>query len=448
MIDQPRVVRIGLLGLGTVGAGVVKSLKTNHQPIFEKTGCDVQVVRTLVRDPDKERVVRLDREALTTDGLEIVRDPSIHIVIEVIGGIEPARTLIREALRHGKHVISANKELIAKDEGALIAYAEKHGLRLMYEASVGGGIPIVRMVETYLTANRVYAIRGILNGTCNYILTRMEEDGQSFAEALRDAQSLGYAEADPESDVEGFDTAYKLSILANLAFSVPSSVAAIDRFGITKLQSDDLSLAARVGCTIKLIGEARVLEDGTVLQSVTPRMIPRADSLASVRDVFNAVTITADVVGELSFMGRGAGELPTASAIIEDLTEILRSPVPRVRRDQYRHTVSVSVSKSGVTSMDERSSRHVKGYIRMSTSEQIFDLLFQYAQDVRVVSGADEVDGESAAHCFVCGVPEQVWYEQVLHHDALQLAIPYDGVWPPPNSVAVGQKEAQIHFRA
>ncbi|KUO96677.1 homoserine dehydrogenase [Ferroacidibacillus organovorans] len=446
MADQPRVVRIGLLGLGTVGAGVVKSLKSNHQPIFEKTGCDVQVVRTLVRDPDKERAVRMDRDTLTTDGLAIVRDPAIDIVIEVIGGIEPARTLIREALRHGKHVISANKELIAKDEGVLIEYAEKNGLRLMYEASVGGGIPIVRMVETYLTANRVHAIRGILNGTCNYILTRMEEDGQSFAEALRDAQALGYAEADPESDVEGFDTAYKLSILANLAFSVPSSVFKIDRMGITKLQRVDLDIASRMGCTIKLIGEARVSEDGTVAQSVSPRMIPRTDSLATVRDVFNAVTITADVVGELSFMGRGAGELPTASAIIEDLTEILRNPTPNGRRDQDRRIVKQGEGGDHAL-YDTDSPRLTQGYIRMTASDWMLDHLVGHAQDVRVLSNTVGIARTDVSYCFVRGMPECAWKE-LMAHDSLQLAIPYDGVWPPLNSVAVEQKEAQIQRRA
>jgi len=320
-----KVMGIGLLGLGVVGCGVVKSLQTQQDTIEARTGVRVQVRRVLVRDPGKSRSVDIERSRLTTDASEILSDSGIGVVIEVIGGVEPARALVSLALSAGKHVITANKELLAKHGEELIGLANCHGVRLLFEASVGGGIPIVRMVETYLTANRIVAIRGILNGTCNYILTQMEERGQAFAEALVDAQALGYAEADPESDVEGYDAAYKLCILANLAFPVHSSMSVVRRTGIVAVEPIDLRMSQLFGTSLKLIGQASY-RAGSVSLEVVPRFLAASDALSSVQGVFNAVTISADVVGDLTFIGRGAGELPTASAVIEDLVEVLRHP--------------------------------------------------------------------------------------------------------------------------
>lgn len=324
-VEIDKVMGIGLLGLGVVGCGVVKSLQTQEDTIGARTGVRVQVRRVLVRDPGKPRSVDIERSRLTTDASEILGDDGIGVVIEVIGGVLPARALVSSALCAGKHVITANKELLAKHGEELIALANRHGVRLLFEASVGGGIPIVRMVETYLTANRIVAIRGILNGTCNYILTQMEERGQAFAEALSDAQALGYAEADPESDVEGYDAAYKLCILANLAFPVHSSMSVVRRTGIVAVEPIDLRMAQIFGTSLKLIGQASY-RAGRVSLEVVPRFLAASDALSSVQGVFNAVTISADVVGDLTFIGRGAGELPTASAVIEDLVEVLRHP--------------------------------------------------------------------------------------------------------------------------
>ncbi|PWI58882.1 homoserine dehydrogenase [Sulfoacidibacillus thermotolerans] len=316
---------IGLLGLGTVGSGVVKSLLANEDHIIAQTGFQVRVKRALVQNLQKQRSVRIDQDFLTTDAISVLVDPEISIVVEVMGGIEPALGYIRSALQAGKHVITANKELLAKHGDELALIAKNAGVRLLYEASVAGGIPIVRMLQAYLTANRVTSIRGILNGTSNYILTRMQGAEVTFAQALAEAQQLGYAEAAPQSDVEGYDAAYKLSILANMAFPVQTEIACVDRMGITEIEPVDIAFAKQLGCVIKLIAEASY-KGGQVRLSVSPKLLSQSDSLATISDVFNAVTVEADVVGELTFIGRGAGEMPTASAVIEDIVEVLRTP--------------------------------------------------------------------------------------------------------------------------
>lgn len=326
-MESTHTLYVGLLGLGTVGRGVVRSLESNRTQIETRTGCSIKVLGALVQDVEKPRNLDAPTFSITADPEAVLGDPRIDVVVEVMGGTEPARSYIRQALLSRKHVVTANKELLAKYGDELSELADRQGVRLLFEASVGGGIPIVRMVQQYLTANRITSIRGILNGTCNYILTKMEEDGLSFASALQDAQRLGYAEADPQSDVEGYDSSYKLAILANMAFPVKSSVSAVQRQGITHISEQDIRAAQSRGCVIKLIGEA-TYDGRQVNLQVSPQLLPREDALAGVRDVFNAVTLTADVVGDLTFIGRGAGELPTASAVIEDLMEVLRTPSP------------------------------------------------------------------------------------------------------------------------
>ncbi|MHB1629782.1 MAG: homoserine dehydrogenase [Bacilli bacterium] len=326
-MESAHTLYIGLLGLGTVGRGVVRSLESNRMQIESRTGSSIKVLGALVRHVEKPRNLDTSAFTVTDDPQTILADPRIDVVVEVMGGVEPARSYIRQALLSRKHVVTANKELLARHGDELGELADRQGVRLLFEASVAGGIPVVRMVQQYLTANRITSIRGILNGTCNYILTKMEEDGLSFADALQNAQRLGYAEADPQSDVEGYDSSYKLAILANMAFPIKSPVSAVERQGITQISEQDISSARNKGCVIRLIGEA-VYDGQKVNLRVGPRLLPRDDALAGVRDVFNAVTLTADVVGDLTFIGRGAGELPTASAVIEDLMEVLRTPSP------------------------------------------------------------------------------------------------------------------------
>ncbi|SFJ58165.1 homoserine dehydrogenase [Thermoflavimicrobium dichotomicum] len=322
-VKANKTVRVGLLGLGTVGSGVMKVLLHQQALIKERTGYRIEVPHILVRDPKKKRKVKVFPEQLTTDADRIVDDQDISIVIEVMGGVEPARTILLKALRSGKHVITANKELLAKHGSELMKAAQESGVQLLFEASVAGGIPVIRFLQGYLTANRVYEISGILNGTTNYILTKMEQTGQTFAEALAEAQELGYAEADPTDDVEGYDAAYKLAILTNLAFDVEVPVSDIFREGIKEIRPIDLGWAREFGYVIKLLARSRKTERGIEL-SVGPCLLPLSHPLARVHDVFNAVTVYSDVVGDVTLVGKGAGEYPTASAVIEDLTALLR----------------------------------------------------------------------------------------------------------------------------
>ncbi|PWK15868.1 homoserine dehydrogenase [Tumebacillus permanentifrigoris] len=339
-IEKKGSVRVAILGLGTVGGGVYKTIQNNRETIRKRTGYEVEVTAILVRDLEKERLLDIDL-ALLTQNPEDVLNGELDVLIEVMGGLEPANTVISQALRSGRHVITANKELMAKHGAELLAIAEEHGAHLLFEASVAGGIPVIRMLQGYLTANRVKGISGILNGTCNYILTEMARTGREYAEILEDAKALGYAEADPTSDVEGYDAAYKLAILTNLAYDAKIDLRQIEREGITALQAADLELADRHGYAIKLIGSARESQGGLQL-SVRPRLLPKSHPLANINDVFNAVTIQADVVGELTFSGRGAGEFPTASAVIEDLTALLTGE-SAIRRPVWKRIVNEGV---------------------------------------------------------------------------------------------------------
>ncbi len=330
-MEKIRKVQIGLLGLGTVGTGVVKALRENSGHILSQLGVSIEINKVLVKDIEKERRVEVDALQLITEGSLIVDDPDIHIVVEVMGGLDPAYILVKKALQSGKHVVTANKELLAKRGQELLQIATDHQAHLLYEASVGGGIPVIRTLQAYLSANRVSSLRGILNGTCNYILTQMAEQGSSFESALAQAQAAGFAEADPTSDVEGYDASYKLMILASMAFPVISEELQVQRQGITEIKAMDMTMAKKMDSTIKLVAEGSY--DGhSVTLSVGPQMIPNSDSLAGIRDEFNAVLIHADVVGDLLLVGKGAGEMPTASAVIEDVMAILQSESPRIRK--------------------------------------------------------------------------------------------------------------------
>ncbi|MGA8942001.1 MAG: homoserine dehydrogenase [Thermoactinomyces sp.] len=312
-------VKVALLGLGTVGSGVWKMIRENRDVIARKTGKWYQISSVLVKNPDKERNLDHVKEVLTTDFSQVLAQAP-DVLIEVMGGVEPAFSYIKEAMANGCHIVTANKELIAKHGQKLESLARQYGVQFRYEASVGGGIPVISTLRHFLRANRIYRFYGILNGTTNYILTRMGEEGHSFAEVLKDAQENGYAEADPSADVEGLDAVYKLSILMRLAFQVHVPVSEIPRQGITDITPQELQLAEMLGYSVKLLAQAEQFgESGPVSCSVYPTLVPLYDSLASVRDVYNAVTIEGDYVQDLTFVGQGAGQKPTASAVVEDL---------------------------------------------------------------------------------------------------------------------------------
>jgi homoserine dehydrogenase len=312
-----RPLGVGLLGLGTVGAGVARVLLAKSDALERRIGRPVDICKVLVRDLNKTRPVGAQL-ALVTDAQAVIDDPSVDIVIEVIGGEEPARTLILQAIERGKHVVTANKEVMAKHGPTILAAAAARGVTVAYEASVGGGIPLIGPFQLDLAANDITSVVGIVNGTTNYILTRMTESGVSFADALREAQELGYAESDPTNDVEAWDAAYKLAILASLAFGAPLMPEQISREGITRVSQRDILYAAEMGYKVKLLAIARLV-GGQVEARVHPSLVHRGSMLASVDGSFNAVQVEGDLIGLALFYGRGAGSEPTASAIIADL---------------------------------------------------------------------------------------------------------------------------------
>jgi homoserine dehydrogenase len=317
------VVRVGMLGCGTVGAAVVRLLHDHAEDIALRAGVRVEVVKVAVRDPDRDRGVPLGADAFTTDGTEVTDDPEIDVVVEVLGGIEPAKGLLLRALGNGKRVVTANKELLANEGRDLFDAADAAGLDLLFEAAVAGWVPLIGPLKGSLAGERVRRVLGIVNGTTNFILTQMSEHGWGFDEALAEAQRLGYAEADPTADVGGHDAAAKCAILASIAFSARVVASDVYTEGIANVTAQDIADAARLGYVVKLLAIAELTE-GEVSAQVHPAMIPVAHPLASVRDAFNAVFVEGDRVGQLMFYGRGAGGDPTATSVVGDVVAAAR----------------------------------------------------------------------------------------------------------------------------
>jgi homoserine dehydrogenase len=318
--------KIGLLGLGTVGTGTVNIL---HDPAQRHSLIqELEIYRVGVRSLDKPRTVQLPAEILTTDLESIVTHPEVDIVVEVMGGLEPARSLILQAIAHGKHVVTANKAAIARFGDEIFSAAEKAGVYVLLEAAVGGGIPVIEPLKQSLCANRIHAVTGIINGTTNYILTRMQTEAADFDHVLADAQRLGYAEADPTADVDGFDAADKISILAMLAFGGRIKLPEVHCEGIRQVSATDITYAERLGFVIKLLAIAKRNPSSppTELEQlqvrVHPTLVPKAHPLASVNDVYNAILIEGDPIGQVMFFGPGAGSGPTASAVVSDVLNI------------------------------------------------------------------------------------------------------------------------------
>ncbi|MGQ0678148.1 MAG: homoserine dehydrogenase [Actinomycetota bacterium] len=316
-------IAIGMLGCGIVGSAVARTLESHGADIAERVGARLEIRKVAVRSMAKQRDVPLGRELFTTDASEVVGDPQIQIVIEVMGGIEPTRTLILDAMRSGKHVVSANKELIGALGRELFDEAETSGVEFNFEASVAGGIPIIRPLKESLAGERVHRVMGILNGTTNYILTRMSEDAMQFDQALAQAQRLGYSELDPTADVEAFDAAAKLAILAGIAFNARVVSGDVHREGITSVTQTDIAFAKTLGYAVKLLAIAERV-NGEISMRVHPAMIPITHPLASVRDNLNAIFVEGAEVGELMFYGRGAGGAPTAISVIGDVVDVAR----------------------------------------------------------------------------------------------------------------------------
>ncbi len=316
--------KVGLLGLGTVGAGTVQILQNPAQrhPLLQ----ELEIHRVGVRSLDKPRPVEVPASCLTTDLASIVTDPEIDIVVEVLGGLEPARSLILQAIQNGKHVVTANKAVISRYGEEIFTAAAQAGVYVLLEAAVGGGIPVIEPLKQSLCANRIQSVMGIINGTTNYILTRMQQEGADFDAVLDDAQKLGYAEADPTADVDGWDAADKIAILASLAFGGRIDRDAIHCEGIRAVTATEISYADKLGYVIKLLGiasrDATATSPETLQVRVHPTLLPKNHPLASVNDVYNAILIEGDPVGQVMFFGRGAGAGPTASAVVADILNI------------------------------------------------------------------------------------------------------------------------------
>lgn len=356
------MINIALLGCGTVGSGVVKLLRDNQAAIYKRVGEEIRIKKILEKDPQKVQALGLPESILAHSMDEIIGDKDIQIVVELIGGIEPALSYVLEAMKNGKNVVTANKDLIAERGKELFECAKETRVDFNFEASVGGGIPIVFPLKQSLAGNRIKEVIGIVNGTTNYILSKMSMEGRSFSEVLAEAQKLGYAEADPSSDVDGLDAARKIAILASIAFN--SRVVFQDVYveGITRISPLDIKYGKELGYVIKLLAIAKE-ENGVIQVRVHPAFIPHGHPLAAVNGVYNAVFIRGDAVGDIMLFGRGAGQMPTASAVVGDIMEI-------VRNIRTNSTGRISCTCYETKEIMPISSMMAKYYIRMSVLDR------------------------------------------------------------------------------
>ena len=364
MSDTTRTVNIGLIGLGTVGGGTARTIEHNRDEYLRAYGIDLRIAKACALDPEQAAAAGIPAEAFTTDWHDVVADPAVDIVVELIGGEHPATEIFEAAFAAGKHVVTANKALLGRNMERLCALAREHGVQLRCEASAGGGIPIVAALEYSLAGNRMLTVAGILNGTTNYILSRMASEGSDFADVLADAQRLGYAEADPSADVDGFDAASKVAILSSIAFHTRVTTDDVYMQGIRDISPVDIDEARKMGRTIKLLGIARMTDDG-IDARVHPAMIPSDHMLASVNGAMNAVFAVGDSVGETMFYGAGAGSYPTASAVVGDVLAladaICHSDRPQAEIEPYRSVLPLRPVDDLVT----------RYYIRLTVADEV-----------------------------------------------------------------------------
>ncbi len=343
-------INVAILGLGTVGGGTLDILKNNQKEIARRAGREIKVVSACVKDVTKKRTCDVSQIKITDQPETIINDPNVDILIEVMGGIDPAYDLVKQAIKRGKHVVTANKALIALHGDDLFSFANKENVRIGFEASVAGGIPIIKAIREGLSANNIQWIAGIINGTGNFILTQMQSKASSFQEALEEAQSRGYAEADPTLDINGVDAAHKLTIMASSAYGIPLNFEAVYCEGIEKVATDDIEYAEQLGYRIKHLGIAKNTTEGIELR-VHPALVPQRRLLANVDGVMNAVVVSSDAAGPTLFYGAGAGGMPTGSAIIADLVDIVKT-LAAGAQDNADSIVMANTSKNAIKSMD------------------------------------------------------------------------------------------------
>ncbi|MFQ3573202.1 MAG: homoserine dehydrogenase [Thermodesulfovibrionales bacterium] len=359
-------VNVGIIGFGTVGSGTARILLNSRQLIRQKTGIDINLKRISDLDIKRDRGFKVPDGILTTNAKDILHDDDIDIVVELIGGIHPAKDFMLEAISQKKHVVTANKALLATEGRDIFRAADKEGVDVGFEASVAGGIPIIKVLKEGLVANNINAIYGIINGTCNFILTKMTNEGAEFSDTLKEAQRLGYAEADPTFDIEGIDTTHKLAILGSLAFGIPLSYNRIYREGITHITAQDISFANELGYKIKLLAIAKITE-GKVEMRVHPTMVPNHYLISKIDGVFNAVYVEGDSVGATLYYGRGAGDMPTGSAVVADIVDIAKKIQVAKSPDKYIGLLANDQYKIEIMDMGDVQSNY---YFRFSALDK------------------------------------------------------------------------------
>jgi homoserine dehydrogenase len=412
-------VRVGVLGCGNVGAALVGLITTEADAIEARTGLRLEVARVAVRNMSKERPVELADGVLTNDAAAVVADPSIDVIVEMIGGIEPARSLVLDSLKNGKPVVTANKELLANVGADLFAAADAAGRDLLFEAAVAGGIPIIRPLRESLVGERIKRVMGIVNGTTNYILTKMSEEGAAYGDALAEAQSLGYAERDPTADVEGYDAGAKAAILATIAFG--GSVVAGDVYheGISQVTVDDIAFAHRLGYEVKLLAIADQDGDGRIAVRVHPAMLPKEHPLASVRDSFNAVFVEGEAVGQLMFYGRGAGGMPTGSAVLGDLIDA------SVNLRRGAHASVGALPRAAIRPIDEVRSEY---YLNLEVADRpgvlhsVSGVFAEHEVSIRSMEQEPLTDSDDARLVFITHDAPEAAVQATLH-DLRQLDV-------------------------
>lgn len=413
-------VKVGLLGLGTVGGGTVNVLERNAEEIARRAGREIAIVQASARDLTKPRICETEGMQLTTDPNEVVDNPEVEIVIELIGGDTLAYELVMRAIKNGKHVVTANKALIAKYGNELFEAAHDNNVMIAFEAAVAGGIPIIKSIREGLSANTIEWLAGIINGTGNFILTAMREEARDFADVLAEAQRLGYAEADPTFDVEGIDAAHKLTILASIAFGMPLNFEAVHTEGIAHVTREDVVLAEELGYRIKHLGIARRTPTGIELR-VHPTLIPEAQLLASVDGVMNAVLVQGDAVGPTLYYGAGAGDEPTASAVVADLVDVVRSlacePQSRVPHLAFQPD---QLEQFNLLPMDEVETAF---YLRMQVVDrpgvlaELTAILSELEISIEAVIQREPPEGESLVNIiFLTRVVKEKQMQQALDH--------------------------------
>ena len=397
MANAKNTVRIGLLGCGNVGGALIPLIERQADMIERRTGVRLEVERVAVRNLARDRGLSFAEGVLTRDALDVVSDPDIDLVVEVIGGIEPARELITTALRHGKPVVTGNKELLANVGAELYEIADEEGVDLLFEAAVAGGIPLIRPLRESLRGEPVSRVMGILNGTTNFILTKMTEEGAEYGEALAEAQELGYAERDPTADVEGFDAGAKAAIIASIAFGARVVAGDVYHEGISGVTASDIAVARRLGYVVKLLGIAEQ-DPGTseIAVRVHPAMVPHHHPLASVRESYNAVFVEGDAVGQLMFYGRGAGGSPTASAVLGDVIDAA------VNLSRGFHASLGSFGRASIRGIDETSAEYLLSLDVVDQPGVLHAVTGAFAaNDVSIRAAEQEGIGEHARLVFI-----------------------------------------------